>query len=125
MSDPDAKIRAALTHLLQRCRTVPSVPGWVDEAVEEIRAQIGAPSGVVTADTPEAAAAMVALKERAEALEAMTLGANEAEALIAEMLGSFTEGRNGWSSRVSAERIAGWTEGMRKAEAWRERLGEQ
>jgi ubiquinone biosynthesis protein COQ9 len=104
MTDPEAKIRAALSRLLQRCRTVPSVPGWVDEAVSEIREAIGAPSGVVTADSPEAAAALVALKERAERMEA----------LAGEMLAAFTKQPNGWSARVKADQI----------EEWRGRLGE-
>jgi hypothetical protein len=105
MTDPDARIRAALSRLLQRCRTIPSVPAWVDEAVEEIRAQIGAPSGVVTTDTSEAAAALVALEERVD----------RAEALATEMLEAFTKQPNGWNARVKASQI----------EEWRERLGER
>jgi hypothetical protein len=108
MTDPDARIRAALTRLLQRCRTVPSVPGWVDEAVGEIRAASGAPDGMVTADGPEAAGALAGLKERAEGMERY-------RDLAAEMLESFAEGRNGWAARVSAAKV----------EQWRERLGEQ
>jgi hypothetical protein len=105
MTDPEARIRAALTRLLQRCRTVPSVPGWVDDAVSEIREAIGAPSGVVTADSPEAAAALVALKERADGMEA----------LAGEILAAFTKQPNGWNARVKQAQI----------DDWRERLGEQ
>jgi hypothetical protein len=104
MSDPDAKIRASLTRLLQRCRTVPSVPAWVDEAVEEIRSEIGAPSGVVTADTPEAAHAVFALKQRGDGMEA----------LAREMLEAFTKQPNGWNARVKQAQV----------DQWRERLGE-
>jgi hypothetical protein len=102
MTDPDARIRAALGRLLQRLR-VPSVPAWVDQAVTEIREAI--PSGTVTADTPEAAAALVALKERADGMEA----------LAREMLEAFTKQPNGWSARVKQAQI----------DEWRERLGEQ
>jgi hypothetical protein len=105
MTDPDARIRAALSRLLQRCRTVPSVPGWVDDAVSEIREAIGAPSGVVTADSPEAAAALVALKERAGGMEA----------LARELLDGFRQGGNGYSQRMSTAAY----------ESLRERLGEQ
>jgi hypothetical protein len=107
MTDPDAKIRAALTRLLQRCRTIPSVPAWVDEAVEDIRAEIGSPSGVVTTDTPEAAEAMVALKERAE----------RSEALAAEVLDGFKQNSNGYSQRVSADTYNGWRERQGEQEA--------
>jgi hypothetical protein len=78
------------------------VPAWVDEAVEEIRAQIGAPSGVVTADTPEAVAAL-ALKQHADHMEA----------LAREMLEAFAKQPNGWNARVKQAQI----------DQWRERLG--
>lgn len=104
MSDPEARIRAAISSLLQRLR-VPSVPAWTDQAVAEIREAIGQPSGMVTADTPEAAAALVALKQRADGMEA----------LAREMHGGFKPGGNGHSQRVSAATYEGW----------QERLGEQ
>jgi hypothetical protein len=97
MSDPDAKIRAALASLLQRLR-VPSVPAWVDQAVDEIREAI--PSGTVTADSPEAASSLVALKGRADGMEA----------LAREMHGGFRQGANGYSQRVSADTYEGWQE---------------
>jgi hypothetical protein len=107
MTDPDARIRAALGRLLQRLR-VPSVPAWVDQAVDEIREAI--PSGTVTADTPEAAAALVALKQRADGMEA----------LAREMHGGFKQGGNGYSQRVSADTYEGWREGLRIAGLERE-----
>lgn len=120
-TDLETGIRSALTTLLQLVRT--DAPGqWVSDAVADIVKAAAAPSGMVTADGPEAVRALAALKERAEE---MTASANEAEALIAEMLGSFSEGRNGWSARVSAEKIAVWREGERKVEQWRERIVEE
>lgn len=99
MTDPEAKIRAAIASLLQRLR-VPSVPAWTNQAVAEIREAIGQPSGTVTADTPKAAVALVALKERADGMEA----------LAREMHGGFKQGANGYSQRVSADTYNGWQE---------------
>ena len=104
MTDLEIAVRDALAKRLRRGR-VQSVKTWDDEAVAEILAAAGMPSGMITADGPDAASALAALKERAE----------RTERLAAEMLATFTEGRNGCSARVSAERIGGW----------REKLGEQ
>jgi hypothetical protein len=105
VTDPEAKIRAALTGLLRKVRAQ-SPPPWVDEAVAEIRAAFGGqPSGLLTADGPDAARALFTLKERAE----------RAEALNREVLDGFRQGGNGYSQRVSTATYEGW----------RERLGEQ
>ena len=104
MTDREAGVRAVITLLRQRYRVLP-VPAFDDEAVEGIEAAYASsPSGVVTADGPEAARALAELKERAEGMAA----------LAREMLESFKQGPNGWSARVKAEQV----------QEWQERLGE-
>jgi hypothetical protein len=105
MTDPETAIRAALDRLLQRNR-VSSPPAWKDEAAAEIRAALGQPSGVLAADGPDAARALVALKERAE----------KAEALAREMHGGFRQGGNGYSQRVSTATYDGWQERLGERE---------
>jgi hypothetical protein len=107
MTDPEALIRAALDHLLQRNR-VSSPPAWKDEAAAEIRAALGQPSGMVTADGPDAARAIAVTAECAEQMGRL-------RGLAGEILESFKQGPNGWSARVKAEQV----------QEWRERLGER
>lgn len=97
MSELETAVRQALARRLRKAR-VPDMPAWDDEAVREILAAAGGPSGVVTASTPEAADALARLKERAEGTEA----------LAAEMLAAFSKGTSGWSARVSAARVEKW-----------------
>ena len=99
MTDPETAIRAALDLYRQRYRVL-SVPAYDDEAAAGIRAALGQPSGMLTADGPDAARALVALKERAERMEA----------LAREMHGGFKQGGNGYSQRVSADTYEGWQE---------------
>ena len=105
MTDPETAIRAVLDLYRQRYRVLP-VPAYDDEAAAGIRAAFaGEPSGMLTADGPDAARALATLKERAEGMEA----------LAREMLEAFTKQPNGWNARVKQAQI----------DEWRERLGEQ
>jgi hypothetical protein len=107
MSDRETAIRAALDLYRQRYRVL-SVPAYDDEAAAGIRAVLGQPSGMVTADGPDAARAIAVTAECAEQMGRL-------RGLAGEMLESFKQGPNGWSARVKAEQV----------QEWRERLGEQ
>jgi hypothetical protein len=108
MTGIETAARSAITTLLQRVRTeAPEM--WVAEAVERITAAAGdaalVPDGMVTADGPEAAAALAGLQERAE----------EMKALATEMAGGFKRGGNGYSQRVSVATYEGWQVRLRRS----------
>lgn len=99
MTTTEQEVRRILHRRMQLARQ-PDHPEWDDEAVAGILAAVAAPvpSGMVTTDGPEAAAALDGLKERAEGMEA----------LAREAVGSFTRGPNGWSARVKAATVEEW-----------------
>lgn len=104
MSDPEVKIRAALSKRLQLAR-VPPVQAWDDEAVSEIMKAAGMAAGDVSpAVGPQAheAAAMTAAA-MLSAGKAVEFGA-----LAREMLATFKQGPNGWSARVKADQVEEW-----------------
>lgn len=102
MSDLETAVRAALNRRLRLSR-LPDVPAWNDEAVEAIMAAAGHPDGMITADGPEAAAVLAAMRERAERAGAL-------RGLAAEILAAFAKGPDGYRARASQAKISEWSE---------------
>lgn len=116
MTDPEAKIRAAIASLLQRLR-VPSVPAWTDQAVAEILHAAGMAAGDVLG--PDGSPAGTVQEAQSAALSSMAMlsagKAAEFGGVAREMLAAFTKQPNGWNARVKQAQI----------DEWRDRLGGQ
>jgi hypothetical protein len=144
MPDFEATVRSALARRLQVARA-PSMPVWDDQAVAEIMRAAGPPSGMVTADGPEAASALLSLQQQAsegsareirhgELLDELLAGAGpelDRDGSLEQIAVRYVRGLEA-QARAAREMLAafkqgpnGWSARVKaeQVDQWRERLG--